>query len=100
MFESILFGEDDFQTWQRIPMLVTVGTAIMLFAFAFLSFKLILNHAKCTQMLELTTKMLMVMKKMKMASESQIFRLQNPDLRLRCRFTGHSGKGKMCQCGG
>ena len=72
-----------------------VGTAIMLFAFAFLSFKLILNHAKCTQMFELTTKMLMaMMKKMKMAS--QIFRLQNPDLGLRCRFTGHSGKGKMC----
>ena len=72
MFESILFGEDDFQTWQRTPMLV--GTAIMLFAFAFLSFKLILNHAKCTHMFELTTKMLMVMKKMKMASESQIFK--------------------------
>lgn len=43
--------------------------------------KLILNHAKCTQMFELTTKMLMVMmKKMKMAS--QIFRLQNPDSKM------------------
>ena len=50
------------------------------------------------KMFELTTKMLMAMMKMKMAS--QIFRLQNPDLGLRCRFTGHSGKGKMCQCRG
>ena len=51
------------------PMLV--GTAIMLFELASLSFKVMVNHAKCT-----TTKMLMVVMTMMMMA-SQFLRLQD-----------------------
>lgn len=96
MFESILFGEDDFQTWKRTPMLV--GTAIMLFAFAFLSltnwFWIMQNVPKCLSWPQKCW--WWWWRRWRWHHKSLGFRI----LTYRCRFTGHSGKGKMCQCGG